>query len=226
MTHSPQIKICGLTIPDQAAQCAALGADAIGLVFFPPSPRHLELPQARAVVEAIPQTTLTVGVFVNPEWDFLAATVEQCALGGVQLHGQEAPEMAAHVSDELGVRVIKCLFTEKQPGLDLADRYHVDGYLIECGKGRLPGGNAMAWNWAAAAAFARTYPTVLAGGLTPDNVQHAIAAALPDAVDASSGLEAAPGRKDLQKVERFIAAVRGTTGVYREKGVDSKPVFH
>ncbi len=222
----PQIKICGLTVPREAAQIAAMGANAIGLVFFPPSPRHLELDQARAVSAVIPAHVATVGVFVNPAWDYVAEVVQQCGLGAVQLHGQESPDLAARICSELGVRVIKALFTEKEPGLSAADRYDVSGFLVECGKGRLPGGNAMVWDWGAAASFVRTYPTVLAGGLTPDNVHEAILAAMPDAVDASSGLEAAPGRKDLQKAKTFIHAVKRCVVHYREKGVDPRAVFH
>jgi phosphoribosylanthranilate isomerase len=103
--------------------------------------------------------------------------------------------------------VIKGLYTERSPFLADASSYDASGFLIECGKGRLPGGNALTWNWGEAKPFGETYPLVVAGGLSPDNVSEAIAASQPDAVDVSSGVESAPGRKDLHKVELFINAV-------------------
>jgi phosphoribosylanthranilate isomerase len=225
MPTYPQIKICGLTLPEQAAACAQLGADAIGLVFYPPSPRHLELDQAAAVAAALPGRVSPVGVFVDPEWPLLAAAIDRCGLRVVQLHGSESPEFAQRIRTELGVKVIKGLFTAKAPGLSTAQMYSVAGFLVECGKGPLPGGNAQAWDWASAASFAQSYPTALAGGLTPDNVTQAILAAFPAAVDASSGLESAPGRKDLKKVERFIAAVRSAHRIYMDHGKVPGPIF-
>ncbi len=221
----PQIKICGLTDPDEAVACARLGADAIGLVFYPPSPRHLEMARAAEVAAALPSRVVAAGVFVDPDWELLTQAVDRCHLGVVQLHGHESPDFAARVRKKLGVTVWKGLFVAKAPYLTEADTYDVDAYLVECGKGLLPGGNAMVWNWGAAADFARAYPTVLAGGLDPDNVGRAIRAALPDAVDASSGLEARPGRKDLEKVARYIDAVKQTAAFYREQGGSPRSVF-
>lgn len=221
----PQIKVCGLTIPEEAVACARLGADAIGLVFYPPSPRYLELERAAEITAALPPAVAAVGVFVDPDWRFLSSVIDRCKLGVVQLHGNETPELARRIRDEWGVKVVKALFTAKAPGLDLAKDFSVAAYLVECGKGPLPGGNAEAWNWAAAADFARRYPTALAGGLAPDNVARAVAAALPAAVDASSGLESKPGRKDLTKVADFIRAVRGISPLYEASGLQPRPVF-
>ncbi|MFZ1986454.1 MAG: phosphoribosylanthranilate isomerase [Desulfatitalea sp.] len=217
----PQIKVCGLTVPEEAAACAALGADAIGLVFFPPSPRNLSLSQAAHITAALPAHVRVAGVFVDAEREFLSEAITECGLHVVQLHGHEPPDMARWLQTRFPVKVIKALFATKAPTMEEADRYDVAAYLVECGKGPLPGGNAMAWDWSAAAGFARRYPTVLAGGLDPDNVGRAIAAALPDAVDASSGLEATPGRKDLQKVEQFIIAVRRAAEFYLDQ--DKRP---
>lgn len=221
----PQIKVCGLTVPEEAAACAALGADAIGLVFFPPSPRHVTVDQAARITAALPAQVRAAGVFVDPGRELLAETIAGCGLQVVQLHGREAPELAAWVRQRFPVTVVKALFVTKAPSLEAAGQYDVAAYLVECGKGPLPGGNAMAWDWGAAADFARRHPTVLAGGLDADNVERAIAAALPAAVDASSGLEAAPGRKDLKKVERFVAAVRRTVERYRERNRPLTPLF-
>lgn len=213
--YYPLIKICGLTRPDQARACAELGADAIGLVFYEKSPRHLSLAQAAAITAALPPTVKSVGVFVSPTREALIRTVTACRLGAVQLHGAESPDFVADLVQTLGLPIIKALFTAKAPELTEADRYDATGFLVECGLGRLPGGNAMTWNWASAEGFARRYPLILAGGLGPENVTQAISACLPDGVDASSGLEAAPGIKDLDKVARFISQVRQSEALCR-----------
>lgn len=212
----PQVKICGLTRPHEAAQCVSLGADAVGVVFYPKSPRHVTADQARAVVAALPETVAAVGVFVNASFSYIMTRVERCGLSMAQLHGRESVRLAARLKAE-GVGVIKALFINGRPGFDNAPEFDVDGYLVECAKGPLPGGNAMAWDWGAARDFGNRLPLVLAGGLSPDNVADAIGSALPAAVDVSSGVEASPGRKDPDRVTRLIAAVRSTADLYAAK---------
>ena len=219
---SPQVKICGLTLPHEAAQCAALGADAIGVVFFPRSPRHVTNDQARAVVAALPETVAAVGVFVDATFSTIMARVERCGLSMAQLHGRESAGLAARLKTE-GVGVIKALFVDAKPGFDDASGFEVDGYLVECAKGPLPGGNAMAWDWRAARDFGRCHPLVLAGGLSAENVGEAIGAALPAAIDVSSGVEVSPGRKDPAKVARLIVAVQRSADQYTGKRI--RPVF-
>ena len=218
----PQVKICGLTHPHEAAQCVKLGADAVGVVFYPKSPRNVSPEQARAVVGALPETAAAVGVFVDAGFSYIMARVERCGLSMVQLHGRESAHLAALLRDE-GVGVIKALFVGGSPGLDNAPEFDVDGYLVECAKGPLPGGNAMAWDWGAARDFGHRRSLVLAGGLSPANVAEAIRAALPTAVDVSSGVEMSPGRKDPHKVALLMAAVRGTADRYAGKPI--KAVF-
>lgn len=223
--YYPQIKVCGLTRPEQAVACAQLGADAIGLVFFEKSPRNVTLAQAAAIAGALPSRVSAVGVFVNPSRDGLIQTVERCGLDMVQLHGNEPAEFVAGIQADLKARVIKVLFTSRSPGLTDAGHYDADGFLVECGQGALPGGNAMAWNWELAETFGRHYPLILAGGLAASNVAGAIGACLPDAVDASSGLEAAPGVKDIDKVADFIARVKQTETLYRARGKTIRPIL-
>ena len=222
---TPQIKICGLTDPEEAAACARLGADAIGLVFFPPSPRHVEMDLAAEVAAALPSRVVSAGVFVDPDWDLLEQAVDRCRLGIVQLHGNESPDFVLRVRQRFDVTVWKALFATKAPLMGDAGNYQPDVYLVECGKGPLPGGNAMVWDWGAAAGFVRSYPTVLAGGLDPENVGRAIRDALPDAVDASSGLEAGPGRKDLERVKRYIDAVQQAAHCYEKEERRPRPLF-
>ncbi len=218
----PQVKICGLTRPDEASACADLGADAIGLIFYSKSPRNLAADQARAVVDALPRTVAAVGVFVNATYAFIMERVTRCGLSMVQLHGQEPPELTDRLKRR-GVRVIKALFVDGSPNFSEAHRYRADAFLVECARGPLPGGNAMAWNWAAARGLGQAAPLVLAGGLSPVNVCDAVRAALPAAVDVSSGVETSPGHKDLAKVAQLIEAVRQTAINYA--AIPPRPAF-
>jgi phosphoribosylanthranilate isomerase len=204
----PQIKICGLTRTEEAAASAEAGADAIGLVFYPPSPRFVTDSQARRIRDTLPRKTVTVGVFVNEPLDVIMDKVRHCRLTFVQLHGQEPPELGEQLAAQ-GVGVIRGLYLHGDPSISEVERYPAAAYLIECGGGKLPGGNAQAWDWGAARNLAAKSPVILAGGLSPANVARAIAAARPAAVDVSSGVEKAPGRKDLDQVAAFIAAVKG-----------------
>ncbi len=214
---TPQVKICGLTSAEEAAACVGLGADAIGCVFFAKSPRHVSREQAAEICAAVGNRAATVGVFVDEPAEAIMETVAACGLTVAQLHGAETPETLALLKNS-GVRVIKALFAEREPFIKDALRYRADGLLVECGRGGLPGGNAANWDWSRARGLEAAAPLILAGGLNPENVAVAIKEALPDAVDVSSGVEAAPGRKDLKKVEDFISAVsRCSPGFSRDR---------
>jgi len=202
----PRIKICGLTRVDEAAGCAELGADAIGLVFFPKSPRHVTDEQALAISSAVSGQVKRVGVFVDAAFEDILQKVEDCHLSAVQLHGQESPELVTRLM-AAEIPVIKALFVDGKPALTEAARYTASAFLVECSKGPLPGGNAMAWDWGAVKGFGASHPLILAGGLSPENAAQAVSSARPHAVDVSSGVEASPGRKDLKRVAAFIEAV-------------------
>ena len=206
MRKIPQIKICGLTRSDEAIECARLGADAIGLVFYPASPRNLSRQKAKEISLALPSEVTTVGVFVNETFSNIMEIVQYCKLKAVQLHGDESPKLVNKLRKE-NIIVIKALFTNKKPFLKDISDYNASAYLVECGKGILPGGNAEAWNWEEAREAGMKYPLILAGGIDRNNVSKAVAAGLPDAVDISSGVEFYPGRKDPEKVKSFIKAV-------------------
>lgn len=203
---NPQIKICGITRMDEAIECAALGADAIGCVFYPKSQRHLTDSQARDICLAMPKQVQTVGVFVNETFTRIMQRVECCRLSAVQLHGQESPNLISRLCKE-NLIVIKALFAEGQPSFKDASNYHASAFLLECGQGKLPGGNALKWNWALAKDVGNRYPLIIAGGLSPDNISYAIGVSKPHAVDVSSGVEKSPGKKDLAKVAEFMAEV-------------------
>lgn len=205
-----QVKICGLTRLDEALACVELGADAIGCVFYPPSPRHLSDDRARDLVLNLPPSVVSVGVFVNEPFSIIIRKVERCGLKAVQLHGRESRELVAELR-KAGIFVIKTLFVNGTPSFDQVATLEASAYLAECAGGPLPGGNALAWNWSAAAGIAEKNPVILAGGLNPENVSRAIQEALPDALDVSSGVESSPGRKDMEKVKRLLEAVASTT---------------
>ncbi len=216
MNTFPQIKICGLTRVDEAVGCAELGADAIGLMFYPKSPRYISDRKAFEISTALLEKAKTVGVFVNAAYDEIMEKVENCRLSMVQLHGQETPDLVRRLSD-MHIPVIKVLFVDGTPTLSEADHYPASAFLVECGKGKLPGGNALTWNWQSAKNFGENHPLVLAGGLSPKNVANAVADALPVAVDVSSGVELSPGLKDLQKVSDFISAARQFESILSKK---------
>jgi len=203
----PQIKICGLTSTDEALKCASAGADAIGLVFFKNSPRYIKPEKAKTICASLPENVTTVGVFVNEPFNSIMDIVSTSNLGAVQLHGNEPPKFVRRLTDQ-GLIVIKCLYMETQPSIAQVSTYQASAYLVECTRGELPGGNAMTWDWEDAAAFGDNHPMVLAGGLSPDNVASALDKSMPDAVDVSSGVERAPGKKNIHKVMQFIKAVR------------------
>ena len=144
--NHPQVKVCGLTDVKEAVETASLGADAIGLVFFNKSPRNLSLHQAKEISSALPDDIATVGVFVNESYAGIMRIVEYCRLKAVQLHGIETPDLVKRLVKE-DLRVIKALFVKRDPSINAIDNYDASAYLVECGRGALPGGNALTWNW-------------------------------------------------------------------------------
>jgi phosphoribosylanthranilate isomerase len=204
--RSVQVKVCGLTRVDEAVACAQAGARAIGCVFYAKSPRCVTAATAREIRRALPPEVACVGVFVDEPCEGIMAMAAHTGCTVVQLHGGESPESVQRLRRE-GLFVIKALFADRAPGIAAASRYPASAFLVECGQGPLPGGNAHTWEWGRAAAFGERHPLILAGGLDPQNAAQAVRAALPDAVDVSSGVEAGPGRKNIRKVEQFISAV-------------------
>ncbi len=214
----PQVKICGLTEVEKALACAELGADAIGLVFYPESPRCVSEETAKDIAQALPATTIAVGVFVDDPFEKIMGIVKRCGLGAVQLAGQESPDMVdLFVRD--GIPVFKGLFHSRKPGFEAADAYNATAFIVEGGKGKMPGGNAEEWDWSAAGKIRESRPVILAGGLDPENIAQAVTRARPDAVDVSSGVEAAPGQKDIGKVKAFLEALSQADFAYPKRRI-------
>jgi phosphoribosylanthranilate isomerase len=207
ITHTPQIKICGLTNADEAMACAELGADAIGFIFYPKSPRYVNPDLAKKICTALPKNVMTVGVFVDEAIETIIDIAMTCGLGAIQLHGAESPRFVENLIPKR-IPIIKALYMKGEPSVENAFLYNAFAYLVECEKDKLPGGNALTWKWEDAADFGEHFPFILAGGLSPDNIATAIYAARPDAVDVSSGVENSPGKKEIHKVEEFILNAR------------------
>lgn len=201
----PEVKICGITKIEDALAAAELGADATGFVFYRKSPRYVKPETARHIIGALPGTFASVGVFVNEDAHIVADTMEYCGLTMVQLHGDEPPEYARLFPLST---VIKAFSPSSKEDLDAALHYPCRAILIDT---RLPGqygGTGRQADWGLAARLSRERPIMIAGGLSAENVEASIRATSPCAIDVCSGIEAAPGVKDIDKMKIFIKAVR------------------
>lgn len=207
------IKICGLS--DRASLDAAIGAgaDHIGLVFFPKSPRNVGIEQAAALAQQAAGRARVVGLFVDPDPDFLSRACQSVRLDVLQLHGKETPARVAQVKVAHGLPVWKAIGVRKREDLDEARKFlgAANRILYDAKPpegAALPGGTGLRIDWALMADYRHTIPWILAGGLDPRNVGEAIAATGADFVDVSSGVESAPGIKDAARIAAFCAAVR------------------
>lgn len=196
-----KVKICGITRGGDARLAAALGASALGFVFWPSSPRYIEPDRARAIVGELPDTVLAVGVFVDQPVEQVAAVARRTGLGAVQLHGSEDPSDFAG----LGVRVIKAV-----PVGEGFDPSSVDALpagvtvLLDAHDPVRRGGTGRTIDWRIAARVAAARETVLSGGLSADNVRAAVAEVRPYMIDVSSGVESAPGIKDPARMRALF----------------------
>ncbi len=184
---------------------AEAGADAVGLVFFAGSPRCVCAETARAIVAALPPFVSAVGLFVDEEPARVRQVADFCGLDLLQLHGDEPPEGCSFPPR----RVIKAIRVKTAASLQALDDYAVSAILLDAWAPGSYGGTGERFDWNLAAGLARQRRIVLAGGLTPDNVAEAVRTVRPWAVDVSSGVEAAPGRKDAAKLAAFIRAAKG-----------------
>ena len=196
-------KVCGITRLGDALHAAAHGATAVGFVFWPGSPRYITPERASAIVGALPSTVTAVGVFVNQPVDDIARVATVAGICTIQLHGDEGPEY----STAFDLPVWRAM-SLAAAGRTLATWPPDTTILLDAHDPVRRGGTGQPIDWAGAADVARRRRVVLAGGLTPDNVQDAIAAVEPFGVDVSSGVEEAPGVKNLEKVAQFLERAR------------------
>lgn len=197
------MKICGVTRLEDALQAARLGADALGFNFWPGSKRFLAPAAARAVVDQLPPFVTPVGVFVDQTEEEIRRAAEESGVRVVQLHGDEPPELCAR----LPFPVIKAVRVGGTLSLDALAAYPVAAFLLDAPSAGY-GGSGAAFDWSLAEGVAELAPVILAGGLGPENVAAAVRQVRPYAVDVASGVESAPGVKDVSKMVRFIAAAK------------------
>jgi phosphoribosylanthranilate isomerase len=214
-----RIKICGITTADDARTAVASGADAIGLVFYPPSPRAVSVEQAAEIAAVVPPFVSVVALFVDEPAEVVTRILERVPVDLIQFHGRES----ASFCRQFGRPWIKAL--RVQPGMDLAsmcrDFPGARGILLDSWQQGKPGGTGKVFDWELAAEE-MALPVVLAGGLDESNVGAAIGRLRPFAVDVSGGVERAPGVKDATAIARFITAVRNADTCNREQQTDDE----
>jgi phosphoribosylanthranilate isomerase len=199
-----RVKVCGITNRDDALCAVDAGADALGFIFYPGSPRYVTPEAVGEIVAELPPFVTPVGVFVNTSETRMDAIVKLAGLRAIQLHGDEPPEACLGRA----VPVIRVLRVGEDFEPEQMRSYLVDTFLLDTAKGGQYGGTGETFDWSKAIAAKRIGRIVLSGGLTPGNVADAIEAVMPYAVDTSSGVEAEPGKKDHAKVKQFLKAVR------------------
>ncbi|HJZ90383.1 MAG TPA: phosphoribosylanthranilate isomerase [Gemmataceae bacterium] len=210
--HPLRVKICGVTTPADVAVCADAGADAVGINFYPQSPRYVDPRASQPLLRSIPPLLAGVGVFVGQRLRQMTALAYQLGLRTIQCHG-DPPEpadpfpfslvVAFRVRDRQSLTDIESYLDQCRAAGHLPAAIMVDGFV----EGRL-GGTGQTAPWDLLADFRPGVPIILAGGLTPENVIEAVRRVRPSGVDVASGVESSPGRKDPEKVRRFVANAR------------------
>ena len=200
-----RVKICGITSLEDALVAIVAGADALGFIFFDQSPRYIKPAKAAAIIEKLPPFVTKVGVFVNALIPALLDVANQTRIDALQLHGDEPPQ---HCASSPG-QVIKAFRVKDESSLAALRSYDVAAFLLDSYVAGQLGGTGEKFNWdLAVEAKQFGKPIVLAGGLTPENIGDAVAKVSPYGVDVSSGVELSPGRKDHDKVRRFISRAK------------------
>jgi phosphoribosylanthranilate isomerase len=201
-----KVKICGVTSTADAQAAVQAGADALGLMFYAGSPRHVTLAAAQGIAAVLPPGVIRVGVFVDPKPADVFAAMQRCGLNMLQFHGAETPEFCA----QFGVLTVKAFRVANADSLRPLAGFQADAFLLDSFVPGTPGGTGQTFHWDLAVEAKRFgKPIFLAGGLTPQNAAAAVRQVQPFAVDVSSGVEQSPGKKDAKKMQDFIAAVRG-----------------
>ncbi|MEM9524444.1 MAG: phosphoribosylanthranilate isomerase [Pseudomonadota bacterium] len=213
MGQNIRTKICGLRTGEDMAATISAGACYAGFVFFPKSPRHLEIETARELALSVPAGIVRVALTVNAGDGMLDALMAAVPLDMLQLHGSESPERVAEIKARYGLPVMKALGMSGAEDLGAIDIYSevADQLLIDAKppeRAALPGGNGRAFDWRLIAGRSWTVPWMLAGGLTPGNVAEAVRLSGARQVDVSSGVESAPGMKNAEMIHAFVAAAQ------------------
>ncbi|PYJ03165.1 MAG: phosphoribosylanthranilate isomerase [Verrucomicrobia bacterium] len=202
-----KVKICGITNAPDGLAAAQAGADALGFVFYDQSPRSISVQQAGAIIRQLPPFLVKVGVFVNAPEDLVYRAIAECGLNLLQFHGDEPPDYCV----QFGLMSMKAFRVRDAQSLQGLADYKTDAWLLDAYAPDKVGGTGQQFNWDLALETQKLgRPIFLAGGLTPENVAEAVRRVRPYAVDVSSGVETAPGKKDHAKVRAFIQAAKQT----------------
>lgn len=206
-----QVKICGITTEDAAKTAIESGADFLGFVFYPKSPRHITLDKAQQLISSLPSNIAKVGLFVDPEDPEIDDFISSNSFDYIQLHGHETPERVKDIKRQFPkISIIKSFSITQESDVKTADSYcdYVDWILFDAPAANLPGGNGTAFDWSLVKTTQTAKPWFLAGGLNPHNVSEAITITHASGVDVSSGVEYEPGKKDLEKIKEFITEAK------------------
>ena len=210
-----EVKICGLDRPETVDGAVNAGAEMLGFVFYPPSPRNLTASAASRLTNRVPAGVKRVGLFVDPIDEMITTVLNQNVLDLIQLHGNEPPERVAEIKDITSLKVIKVLKVTDIRDLKYVSVYQrvaewlmFDALAPKDMKGALPGGNALSFDWNILARANIPTPWILAGGLNLENVKEAMSTSGAKVVDVSSGVEKQPGVKCVEKIQSFIQAVK------------------
>lgn len=213
---SAQVKICGLSTPETMAAAVEAGADFVGALFYPPSPRAVSVEQAAALMAPVGDKSAKVGVFFNAEDDFIEDAVKSARLDLLQLHGAESVERVAEIRARFGVPVMKVIkvrgpedVAQVDDFIEVSDRILFDAAPPADMENPLPGGNAVSFDWTYLKGRGWRKPWMLAGGLTAENITQAVELSGAQALDVSSGVEDRPGVKNPDKIRHFIATAKG-----------------
>jgi len=206
-----RVKICGITQIDQGQAIVELGADSIGFICVQKSSRYVTPDRLRAIADSLPSETVKVGVFANHELTEIISVLEAGHLSAIQLHGSESPEFCQQLRQQIApeIELLKAFRIKSKASLVETTRYTdcVDTFLLDAYHPQMLGGSGQTIDWQDLAEFKPAVPWMLAGGLTPENIQSALSRLQPDGIDLSSGVERSPGDKDLERVAQLFAAI-------------------
>ncbi len=207
-----EVKICGITNREDAWTAIRAGADALGFIFYPTSPRSVKPAQAKEIILGLPQSICLVGVFVDQDSEEVRGIMRFCRLDLIQLHGKESSDYCALFSPSV---LIKAVSPGKEEDLATLGNYPVKAILLDAGAPGQPGGTGRTCDWSLAKKAGEKHRIILAGGLHPGNILLALETVSPLAVDVGSGVEERPGKKDPGKVQKLVAAVKGFKNPHR-----------
>lgn len=195
-----KVKICGITNHEDAEASVKFGANAIGFIFYRKSPRYIEPQRAREIISLLPPFVISVGVFVNANPEDILRTLEIARFDVCQLHGDETPEECMKIP----IKTIKAIRVKNYLNKETLHYYPTSAILLDSYSEKGYGGTGAKFDWNLAKGLSQIKPIIISGGLTPENVAQAVRLACPYGVDVSSGVEDYPGKKNHQKIKKFI----------------------